>query len=246
METNEYTIMADVEDTYWWFVGRRFLLERLLDAVSSAEGHPQSIDIGCGTGSVLNVLTGYGAAYGVDASQTALTACRDRGFDRIARCDVNRSLPFRDNSFQFITCLDVLEHIEHDRRLVREMTRICAPGGMVMVTVPALDALWSMHDEALHHRRRYTLCRLQQLTVGLNCTVALISYFNTMLFLPILCIRKIRDTLRQGAPPKSDFYISIPAGINQLLTVLFKAEMALLSHLRLPFGVSLLMVLQKT
>jgi hypothetical protein len=126
------------------------------------------------------------------------------------------------------------------------MLRVCKPGGHIVLTVPAFNVLWSPHDVALHHRRRYTRTQMLKKIFRLNCTVVKNSYYNTILFLPILAIRKLKPFLSDGQNVESDFFIPIPRWINALLTFLYVAEIGCLQFLNFPFGVSLLLILKKS
>jgi SAM-dependent methyltransferase len=246
MKKNEYHVMCEAEQTHWWFAGKRILVQDVLETATWKKSSPIAIlDIGCGTGMILDLLTYYGCPYGMDFSTEALRFSKAKGQNRLTCSDANIAIPFKDDVFSAITCLDVLEHLDNDRRAVEEMYRICAPGGLVIITVPAFDEQWSAHDVALHHKRRYTKPRLQRITAGLRWDVLELHYYNSALFIPILAIRKFRALVRSGDVPNSDFYLPLPRFLNTLLAEFYKMEIRCLRHLDLPFGVSLLMVLRK-
>ena len=144
-----------------------------------------------------------------------------------------------------MTCLDVLEHLDHDKELLAEMIRICEEGGHVLVTVPAFNRLWSPHDSVLHHRRRYTRTRLLGRLSGLKGQVLKASYYNFMLSLPILAVRKLRAFFSEKGKGQSDFFIDLPEGLNRSLAALYKLEILGLRILRYPYGVSLLVLRPK-
>ena len=246
MENDEYKIMYDLEKSYWWFVGKQFLiknyLKRLgLDRLKQAK----ILDIGCGTGIILKILEEFGTAYGIDLSSEAIGFLRQRDLNFVACADAGQPLPFRNNVFSAITCLDVLEHLDNDLGLLEEMVRICKPEGYIIITLPAFDILWSIHDEALHHKRRYTLKQILAYVSRLNCRVIKASYFNTILFLPILIVRKLKSLLPHKKELESDFFIPMPGWINSLLKSLFISEIFFSKSLSLPFGVSLLLIIKK-
>lgn len=246
MKTDEYAIMHRIEQTYWWFVGKRFLVKSTLKRLST-KGSKQNeiLDIGCGTGIILKLLERYGNAYGVELSEEAIRFLKQRDLNLVVRSDASKSIPFKTNSFSAITCLDVLEHLEDDRILIGEMFRICKPGGYVIVTVPAFESLWSPHDVALHHKRRYTKQQLLRRVRQFNWQILQSSYYNTTLFLPILATRKLRTLLSKNRDAHSDFFIGLPAWLNRTLSLLFVSEIYCLRFLNFPFGVSLLLILQK-
>ena len=117
------------------------------------------LDAGCGTGRNLIEFGGLGEAEGVDFSADAVEFCRRRGIERVQQA-VLEQLPFDDGRFDVVIATDVIEHLDDDRRALAELRRVTAPGGRLVVTVPAYTWLWSRHDESMHHRRRYTAGRL--------------------------------------------------------------------------------------
>ena len=145
MEEYEYEIMYGLENTYWWFKGKQFLLEMLLNDHLDDDRSNRALDIGAGTGAPLELLRKYGAAYGVEFSKVALRMLKQKGLNSIVRSDAEESIPFKNDTFSAITCLDVLEHLENDSGLIEEMVRVCKPGGLILITVPALRFLWSRH-----------------------------------------------------------------------------------------------------
>ena len=246
MEHDEYKIMGDIEDAYWWFVGKQFLVEKVLNEYCLGDtGEARILDIGCGTGGILKLMKKYGAVCGIDFSPAALEFSKQSGCGCLVCSDVGRHIPFKDNTFTAVTCLDVMEHLDNEGTLLEETFRVCKPGGHIVITVPAFNALWSAHDEALHHKRRYTRRQMLRRIDRLNCSVIKVSYFNTLLFIPILVTRKLKGFLDRDKPPRSDFFMKLPGWINTALRVLYTAEIVCLSRLNFPFGVSLLVILQK-
>jgi ubiquinone/menaquinone biosynthesis C-methylase UbiE len=247
MEKDEYRIMHDIEQTYWWFVGKQFLVRRILQRLPlNKRRQDRILDIGCGTGIILKLLENFGVSYGAECSPEAIQFLRHRGLNLIVRSDVDQSVPFKDNTFSAITCLDVLEHLDNDFKLLKEMGRVCKPGGHVILTVPAFEILWSSHDIALRHKRRYTRKAMLERTGGLGYRVMKASYYNTILFLPVLIVRKLRGFSGSKKHARSDFFLPIPNWLNTLLSSLFVFEICCLRFLNFFFGVSLLFVLQKS
>jgi ubiquinone/menaquinone biosynthesis C-methylase UbiE len=154
-------------------------------------------------------------------------------------------MPFKSNAFSVITCLDVLEHLDSDTCLLKEMLRMCKSGGHVIITVPALHILWSAHDVALGHKRRYTKKEMFGKMSHLNAKVIKCSYYNSALLLPILAVRRIRAAIGHQKDVRSDFFMKMPGWLNRLLAKLFVVEIGCLNSLNLPFGVSLLLILKK-
>jgi len=239
--------MHRLERTHWWFAGKRFLITATLDRCLAASSIRHAIlDIGCGTGMMMQSMGSHGQTYGLEISPDAIRLSKQRGLHRIVRSNAGMGLPFKNAAFDAVTCLDVLEHLDDDRNLIKEVFRVLKPGGHVIITVPAFQIQWSRHDVAVHHKRRYTRSSMLKKVDGLGWQVVREGYYNTALFLPILLLRKVRTLFStKMAPPKSDFCIPLPAVLNKLLAGLLKAEVKCLPFFRFPFGVSLLMVLRK-
>ena len=246
METDEYRIMYRLEQSYWWFLGKQHLVRDQLRRLLPVQLAQQRIlDIGSGTGIILKILNGFGIAYGTDLSPEAIVFLKKRDLPRIVCADADRCLPFKDGSFSLITCLDVMEHLDHDLDLLKEMLRVCREGGRILITVPAFDLFWSPHDVALHHKRRYTRKRMLQAVSLLNCKVMAVSYFNLLFSIPVLITRKLRSLAARDGQAQSDFFLNLPSFLNRVFALLFKLEISLLRHLRYPFGISLLLVIEK-
>jgi SAM-dependent methyltransferase len=143
-----------------------------------------------------------------------------------------------------ITALDVLEHIDNDLAAMQELYRICKPGGRLLVTVPAYGFLWSEHDEALHHRRRYAAYELRNKLTLAGFQIERCSYFIMLLFLPILIIRVIQGIFKHSTSPRTS-HIQLPKIINQTLIWLLAIEKWLVRYINLPLGVSIVCLAQK-
>jgi len=245
MEEYEYEIMYHIESTYWWFRGKQFLIDMLLGRHFKGGKSNRSLDIGAGTGSTLEFLRKFGPAYGVEFSTVAIHMLRQRGLNSIVRSDAENPMPFKSDTFSIVTCLDVLEHLGNDSGLIEEMVRVCKPGGLILITVPALRFLWSRHDEALHHKRRYTKKQLLNQVVSPNCSVIKASYFNAFLFVPIVAVRKLESFWKNDKEAKSDFFVPIPEWMNRFLYFLYTTELKCLRIANFPFGVSIVMIVQK-
>jgi hypothetical protein len=119
-------------------------------------------------------------------------------------------------------------------------------GGRILITVPAFMFLWSPHDVALHHKRRYTLKQMRKLLEPLGCRILVASYFNSLLSIPILITRKLKGLFSKKDHARSDFFLNLPSLLNRMFAFLFKLEISLLRVLRFPFGVSILVVLENS
>ncbi|MBI4859480.1 MAG: class I SAM-dependent methyltransferase, partial [Candidatus Riflebacteria bacterium] len=160
------------------------------------------------------------------------------------------SLPFADRSFQLVYCCDVLEHVRDDRRALIELFRVLAPGGRMGLVVPAFQCLWTQHDEANHHHRRYRRSNLVRLVRGAGFTVVRAGYLNVTLGVPVALYRltqRLLETIRprpSTCPPRSDIR-PLPRALNGLLSLLYRAETALVGSVDLPLGTSVMLVLSR-
>jgi SAM-dependent methyltransferase len=242
MRGDFYAEHYELEDRHWWFTGRRAVLLRVLDhhvGPASPDDGRRVLDVGCGTGGMLQALGRYGAAEGVDADAHAIDFCRRRGIDRVQRV-ADLPLPFGDASFDLVTALDVIEHVHDDAAMVSDMRRVLRPGGSLLLSVPAYRFLWGPQDEIAHHKRRYVARELRARLVGADLAVERLSYFNTFLFPVIAAVRLLRP-YRPGSPDlKSDFELKTPDRLNALLARVFALEASLVQRISLPFGVSIL------
>src|SRR2546421_1595144 len=252
MQQHTYAIMRRVEETHWWFAGRRRIIKSFLEQLcrdvnvdSSGTGGQHTVnilDIGCGTGANLEMLSEFGQAEGVDISGEALTFCRERGLENVKQGEAE-ALPFEDGSFELVTGLDVIEHLDDDLAGLTEMRRVLRPGGHALVFVPAFMFLWGVQDDISNHRRRYTLDQLKRVMRQAGFERERASYVNISFFAPILLGRLLMRALR--IRPESENNITI-GFLNGLLGKLFGAESLALRYLNFPFGVSIICVARKT
>jgi SAM-dependent methyltransferase len=242
VEPLQYETLARTEADHWWFVGRR----RIIDAVIARlglPGEPKILEIGSGTGGNLEVLGKYGAVTGIEPEQGAVDACLEKNPNvRVIRGGLPDDLPVIDESSDLIALFDVLEHVADDAGGVVEVGKYLNTGGWVVVTVPAMPALWSRHDDILHHQRRYTRNALETLFAGPQYEIELCTHFNTLL-LPLAIGTRLAGRL---------FGIDFPDQrtphrvINELLLRIFSFERRLVGKVPLPIGLSLLLVARKT
>lgn len=234
--------MYEAEERQWWYAGMRQISAALLDKHLPAgkSGH-RILDAGCGTGNNLAHFRGRGRAVGVDLSEDALRFCRTRGV-QAARASV-LALPFGAGAFDLVTSFDVLYHrwVTDDRAAVAELARVLAPGGLLLVRVPALKMLWGAHDDAVLSRHRYTRGEIEALLRGAGLDVREITYANTLLF-PVLALRRTLDRMtgRQG----SDVSF-LPAPVESAFLGLLRAEAWMVRHVRLPIGASIIALARK-
>jgi len=236
MQSHHYPILYQVEETHWWYVGRRRIIQWLVERICTTlnEPSPRILDVGCGTGANLKMLAAHGRAEGVDISSQAVEFCRQRGLDSV-KLGAIEHLPYDDGSFELVTALDVIEHLDDDVAGLREMRRVLRRDGRLLLFVPAFMFLWGVQDDVSNHRRRYTLPSLLKAVEAAGFSVEWSSYANISFFLPVLVVRSVMRWLRLRAATEYGINIS---PMNGPFSRLFAAERFLLKRGRLPFGVS--------
>lgn len=249
MNRDEYDRMFRMEESHWWFLARRDLVVMALDRFLSPNApDPDAVrvlDVGCGTGGTLTRLSAFGDVCGLDVEPLALAGCHARGQRRVT-LGLAEALPFADATFDAVIAMDVLEHVGEDSIAVREMARVLRAGGVLLASVPAIAALWSPHDEALMHRRRYSAGPFRSLLRSVPGLDLVYSTHIVTALLPIAYVvrRAQRRRQRPGETPRAD--VGQPAApLNGLLYRWHRAEGALALRVPLPFGLSLFAVARK-
>lgn len=238
MEQHTYGIMNDVEDKHWWFVGRRAILESFLERITNelrtANKDLRILDVGCGTGANLEMLKKYGQSEGVDVSDDALEFCRQKGLK--VHKGLAEKLPFDDETFDLVTALDVVEHLDDDIAGLAEMHRILKKGGKTLIFVPAFMWLWGVQDDISNHRIRYTKKQIVERLEKAGFTIERATYANWTFFAPILAGRTIMKIT--GIKPESENNVNVSA-LNGIFGKIFSSEKYWLKNFDFPFGVSI-------
>lgn len=241
MERVIFERMAELDQEHWWFVARRQILTNVIRRVGRPPEEARILEVGCGTGHNLAMLGGFGR---VDACELDAIA-RSLASDRLGRPVLEARLPdlsmFEPASYDLIALLDVLEHVPDDLSALCAIRGLLKPGGALVLTVPANPWMWSAHDVAHHHFRRYKKLQLRRLLEEAGYRLELHSYFNSLLFPAIAAARmigKIRghETADDAMPRK---------GVNALLKSIFGLEAGLVGRLPMPFGVSLISIARR-
>lgn len=224
---------------HWWFRGR---LAVILAALRRAlPRRPlRLLEFGCGSGNVLGALREFGEPVGMEVHPELAAAARAAGLD-VRHGALPDDLVVPPGWAEVVLLLDVLEHLEDDAAALAAARRALAPDGLLVVTVPAYRWLWSAHDVALGHRRRYTARTLRRLVEGAGFRVERVSYFSTLLF-PLVALA--RAWKRLTGDRTHDLHRPAPA-LNRWLERLFALERHLVPRVPLPFGSSLLLLARR-
>ena len=236
MMRHTYPLLYKVEESHWWFIGRRQIIRSFVKEICArvTDRRPRILDVGCGTGANLILLSRFGDAEGVDVSPDALAFCRERGLNNV-RLGSAEELPYEDGIFDLVTAFDVVEHMDDDVAGLREMRRVLRPGGRVLLFVPTFMFLWGVQDEVSHHRRRYRLSELRRAVTQAGFEVERTTYANITFLAPIFLVRALMRLT--GIKTSSENRINIPA-LNRIFASILGAESMLLRFMNLPIGVS--------
>lgn len=230
-----YDRMAEIDQDHWWFTARRQIIASLIDRFRPKAGPLRILEVGCGTGSNIALLQRYGAVDAIEPDDDARALSERRSGLKIMGGYLPHGVPLDDGAYDLIVLFDVLEHIPEDVPALASLRAKLAPGGRLLLTVPAMPWLWSAHDVAHHHQRRYTRASLEAVFRQTGFRVRHLSYFNSILFPLIVAARAAgkllgRDGGDDAMPPKP---------VNAILAALFGSERHIVSRLSLPFGVSI-------
>jgi SAM-dependent methyltransferase len=233
MDRSVYEDMYRLERKHWWFRARREILDSLIE--SKLPAGSSVLDVGCGTGFILERLRDRYDVHGLDDAEIAVKFCHDKGLTFVEQ-GILGEVRLSRKHYDLVTLLDVIEHVDDDVGLLRAAKDVLSPGGKVLVTVPAHSFLWSQHDVIHHHRRRYDRPMLTRALNAAGLQPTWMSYFNTLLF-PLIAAARIAGKIAGDKASDAD---NVPASpVNEVLYRMFRAEQSLLPRLKLPVGVSI-------
>jgi SAM-dependent methyltransferase len=228
------------EDRHWWYRGRRKVIERVVEDLR-VPARARILDAGCGSGRNMVELARHGTVTGVELADASVSLARERGAGEVIAGSV-LEMPFEADSFDLAASLDVIEHLEDDLTALRELRRVVAPGGSLLITVPAYQWLWSGHDEINHHFRRYTRRALQRAGEEAGWQQVRTTYFNSLLLPAAILLRVLDRFSRKTTESSLDLWVP-PEPLNWLLERPLQLESALIGRGgRIPAGLSLLAV----
>jgi SAM-dependent methyltransferase len=238
MERVLYQHMEEFDGRHWWYRARRRILAHLIARVVDLPTNAAILDVGCGSGHNLPMLAQFGTVDAIELDDDA----RALASRRLGRPVMSAPLPelagVPDGHYDLIAALDVIEHIEDDRKAVASIASKLRPGGAFLMTVPAHQWMWSVHDDLNHHKRRYSKRRLRQLIDTSPLELKTLGYFNSLLF-PVAVAQRAVTRLRHS----DDGGLTLPSPpLNAALEAVFAAERHLVGRLPFPPGLSLFAV----
>lgn len=241
MESSVYRLMAQTQETHWWFEGRRAILRAIIARLDLPAG-AQILEIGCGTGGNLRMLAQFGTVFGVETDAYARARAREVSSCEIQAGALPDRIPFEGQGFDLVCLLDVLEHVDDDAAALRVVAGRVKPGGLALVTVPAYQWLYGAHDRLHHHVRRYSAARLGRKAGDAGLQVRRLGYFNALLFPLIAAVRLGKRILRLK---ESDEAAMPGKRLNAWLQRIFAFEAHFVPHALFPFGTSCIAVLER-
>lgn len=241
MDRETYDNMARIDGTHWWFVARRRIVAALIAAQAPVPPGGRILEVGCGTGSNLALLQALGRVDAIEPDDGARALAAERSGIAVKGGLLPDGVTLEPGAYDLIVLLDVLEHIPDDAGTLRALAPTLAAGGRMLLTVPAGPWLWSAHDAAHHHHRRYTAASLRTVLEGSGFRIRHLTHFNSALMPLIVAARALgRLTGRDGGDD------AMPGrALNRLLERVFAAEGRWVARRSLPFGVSLAVVVEQ-
>ena len=239
MDRAVFDRMAEQDSRHWWFVARRRILSALIEREVRLPADARILEIGCGTGHNFQMLGQFGRIDAIEIDEGARALASRRLGREVGTAPLPELSGIPDGTYHLIALLDVLEHIEEDEASLASIKRKLAPGGRILLTVPANQWMWSAHDAAHHHHRRYSKQGLARVITKAGLRPHRISYFNTLLF-PLAAAARIVGKLT--GKKESDDQMP-PKPVNSVLGAIFGLERHLVGRVPLPAGVSLVAIL---
>lgn len=243
MNATEYANLERLERTHWYYAGKRRLVQAWLHRVRPPRADDVLLDCGAGTGLFAEEMAAQCRVLVLDDHEEALVRLRARFRPEQILSLSGDAVPLPEASLDFVTALDVLEHVPDDAAVVRGFLRLLKPGGVAVVTVPASRALWSDWDVGLHHYRRYSRRELRALFAAEGWEIAYVNYTNVAVYPAVWLARKWRGWVaRRGAVARTEDR-EPPGWLNTALQALFVGSGT--CRVPWPIGVSLILVARR-
>jgi len=242
MDRKNYEAEISLEKYHWWYVTRRLILKSICDNYIKSKKKLRILEIGCGSGGNLDFLSQYGEVHAMETDDFAIKNAKSKKICEVRKGMLPNNIPY-DKSFDIICLFDVLEHIQDDKLSLQAIDKYLNNNGKIILTVPAYMFLWSGHDEASHHKRRYTKSQIRTLLDSTGFKKCYGSYYFSILFIVLAPIRLIQRFFKNNNANhdirKENRFL------NYLLIKLFSIESKILRYFPLPFGVSIVTIASK-
>ncbi len=244
MQEIVYHTQYQLENSYFWFVARNQILNKVVSEFCNLNSDFNLLDVGCGNGGFSHHLINKCNVIGIDTSETALDYASKRGIKNLHNVILKDFDKTPYGHINAVTIFDVIEHIEDDKEVVSQIYDVLANDSYVFATVPAYQWLWSKHDEIHMHYRRYSIKNFKKLFQDSGFKIIYTSYFNSLLFIPAV-LKRFLDKLT-GQDKSNDSPIDeVSPLMNKIFTTIFLSERKLIPNVSLPFGLSILIIAKK-
>lgn len=242
MEISEYKNIYHNEATHFFYVNTHETVLKFIKKYLYLNKKLKILDAGCGTGLLLKKMSKFGQIYGIDTHAEAIRLSKKRGLKNILKSSV-LALPFKESSFDLITCIDVLYHqgVKDDKKALKEFFRVLKPGGILILKNPAYDWLKGNHDKIVHTLHRYTKKEIGNKLLKTGFKIKKVTYAYCFIF-PIILIKRILEKFSND--PSSDVE-EIPKFFNILLLQVQRIETWVILNFSLPFGLTVYAICQK-
>jgi SAM-dependent methyltransferase len=234
--------MAEIEGAHWWFVARRRILREAIRRLVPLPPGARILEAGCGTGGNLAMLKDFGDVSAFEPDTRARAVASRKTAIEVREGRLPSDVDFAAQAFDLVVALDVLEHLDEDLASLQALRDRLRPGGWMLITVPAFPFLWSHHDVAHHHKRRYRKRDLVRLVAAAGLTPVKATYFNTLLLPVIIAVRLIKHLLDRET---ADDEVMPSRAVNGVLSAIFASERHMIDRIALPAGASLLLLARR-
>lgn len=242
MDPQIYEDLAGQEKAHWWFVSRRAIAASLFKKIKLPD-NARILDAGCGSGGNLPLLAKFGEVFAFEMNDSARAHAASRSIGHVEAGKLPDAIPFGDTMFDLITLFDVLEHVEDDQAALRTLASRLKLGGTLYINVPAFQWLFGPMDRFHHHFRRYSRAEILDKVEATGLEIRLVNYWNCLLF-PVAVAVRLMERFRK--PRESSIGVKTPGIVlNNLLAGIVSGERFFIPHIRLPFGLSLIVIAQK-
>jgi SAM-dependent methyltransferase len=238
MDRSVYQHMAALDQRHWWYRARREVLAALIAREARPPANAKILEIGCGTGHNLAMLGRFGKVEALELDEEARSLAEQRLGGKVMSAPLPELAGVRKAHYDIVGAFDVIEHIHDDKAALASIATRLKPGGKLVMTVPAHQWMWSAHDVANHHQRRYSKAALKRLIEDSPLKLEKIGYFNSLLF-PLAVVERLASKARR----KDTADLSLPPSlINTMFEKAFAAERHLIGRLPFTPGLSLFAV----